>query len=643
MSDFRIENNVLVAYEGAGSVVTLPDTITKIGAGAFRGCHGVTKVILPKICEEIGADAFRGLPKLKSVQLGEGLKRICEGAFAECGAITALELPKLLEVIGEGAFADSGLTELHIPDAVNSIGAGIMRGCRSLATLTVHEANVHYYAKDGVLYTKKRATVLECSPGRTSTVLELDECTRVVGKQAFYGNTRLTEVIFPASRRSGSQSEAVPYEKGVTDIEAQAFAYCTALRKLTLPGSLRNVDTFAFRDCTALTELTLPPEEEYTIGAAAFLGCRALRTVTLPERMRGEDPARLFGKDFSASVTYVAPPKKEQDPLLSAVGRYQDANAALATIYGYSFSNSEPSTPAKPAKRTMKEKDGVLLDYGTDATAKFPETVRRIAAGAFGGCRLTSLDIPRTVREIDDGALSPLNLTRLTLPGIFARRIDALFGGDAIAHCEDIRYAVDTTGGFEVDHERYGETTLVGYTGKTHDVVLPEGIERLPLGVFTENHDIRELVLPASLRLIEEGALSYLSMLDDIIVAEGNPYFKVVDKNLYTMDGEVLIRVHPRLKGTLYVHATRVADGAACGVTEYHYLKLGKKVEEIGRYAFAGDTSMGNIMVDAKHGAKLEIEEGAFAGCNAVGSISCPGVLKELFKTAVPWAEVTTS
>ncbi len=40
---FQIKNGVLVAYQGAGSKVTIPKGVTKIGERAFYGCDSLTK------------------------------------------------------------------------------------------------------------------------------------------------------------------------------------------------------------------------------------------------------------------------------------------------------------------------------------------------------------------------------------------------------------------------------------------------------------------------------------------------------------------------------------------------------------------------------------------------------------------------
>ena len=81
---------------------------------------------------------------------------------------------------------------------------------------------------------------------------------------AFAGCTALQEVVLPGD---------------VQVIGEYAFFNCTALTTVNLP-QLTRIDQYAFQVCTSLAELTLDNVE--AIDLAAFYGCTSLETLKLP-------------------------------------------------------------------------------------------------------------------------------------------------------------------------------------------------------------------------------------------------------------------------------------------------------------------------------------------------------------------------
>ena len=68
-SDFVIEGGVLKQYAGPGGDVVIPEDVTEIGYGAFRGCTGLTSVTIPERVKNIGDFAFSGCKRLTSIEI----------------------------------------------------------------------------------------------------------------------------------------------------------------------------------------------------------------------------------------------------------------------------------------------------------------------------------------------------------------------------------------------------------------------------------------------------------------------------------------------------------------------------------------------------------------------------------------------
>ena len=101
-----------IAYNQTGlKTLSIPNTVIKIGQGAFEGCTGLTSISIPYCITEISANVFEG-----------------------CTGLTSLTIPKLVTKIGEGAFKDcTGLTSVTIPNSVTNISGKAFEGCTGLA------------------------------------------------------------------------------------------------------------------------------------------------------------------------------------------------------------------------------------------------------------------------------------------------------------------------------------------------------------------------------------------------------------------------------------------------------------------------------------------------------------------------------
>lgn len=105
MEEFKIENNVLVEYNGDGGDVVIPDSVKEIGSYAFYGCRGLTSINIPDSVEVIGNDAFSDCISLTSVNIPDSVTKICGWAFYCCSGLTAINIPNSVTEIGYSAFS----------------------------------------------------------------------------------------------------------------------------------------------------------------------------------------------------------------------------------------------------------------------------------------------------------------------------------------------------------------------------------------------------------------------------------------------------------------------------------------------------------------------------------------------------------
>ena len=115
----------------------IPNSVTSIEDGAFRGCSGLTELTLPNSITSIGDFAFSLCSGLTELTLPNSLTEIGKSAFRGCSGLTELTLPNSVTSIGDGAFRGCrGLTGLTLPNSVTSIGESAFYLCSGLSKIT---------------------------------------------------------------------------------------------------------------------------------------------------------------------------------------------------------------------------------------------------------------------------------------------------------------------------------------------------------------------------------------------------------------------------------------------------------------------------------------------------------------------------
>ena len=112
--------------------VKLSAAITELPEGVFSGCEALTSVTLPKKLKSVGARAFAGCAALPGVTLPDDVTVIPEALFEGCAALDGVKLHNHTSSIGERAFAGSGLRSISIPATVTQIGAQAFAECANL-------------------------------------------------------------------------------------------------------------------------------------------------------------------------------------------------------------------------------------------------------------------------------------------------------------------------------------------------------------------------------------------------------------------------------------------------------------------------------------------------------------------------------
>ena len=206
----------------------IPNSVTKIGNFAFRGCTGLTSVDIPNSVTVIGWYAFEGCDGLNSIVIPNSVTVIGDFAFDKCIGLTSIVIPNSVIEIGEGAFYScSGLTSIVIPNSVTSIGNEAFQSCWRLTSVNIPNS----------VTAIGNETFSGCI-GLTSIVIPNSVIS--IGDRAFYNCSALTSIDIPNS---------------VTAIGARAFYSCIGLTSIVIPNSVTSIGQWAFTGCTRLTDV----------------------------------------------------------------------------------------------------------------------------------------------------------------------------------------------------------------------------------------------------------------------------------------------------------------------------------------------------------------------------------------------------
>ena len=218
--------------------VTLPDTLTELGEGAFSSC-----------------------PNLVRIDTGDGVRTISDGAFSDCPKLISVTLGHSVSHIEGSAFDNSPVLEIY-----DLSGGFVTEGMYRDHAMVIHYSALEpsrLTIRDGLVFLQTDdALVLGAYIGDAQEIALPDmDVSYTIGKRAFFRNRTVRSVTIPACvteigeeafRSSALRSLALP--AGPCVVAAYAFAD-TPLKTVTIPAAITRIEGYAFRGCDELQEV----------------------------------------------------------------------------------------------------------------------------------------------------------------------------------------------------------------------------------------------------------------------------------------------------------------------------------------------------------------------------------------------------
>lgn len=262
------------AFEDCAALtsVTIPEGVTYINTAAFYECKALTDVSLPKSLTAIGWSAFCGCSALTEITIPDNVTELDNYAFFECTELKSVTIPESVSKINSFAFClCSGLTEVTIPKSVTSLYYTAFMECDNLESIEVSADNPSYASVDGVLFNKDKTQIITCPAGKKGEYA-MPESVMYIGQFAFY-ESALARVIIPDS---------------VKEIGIDAFAHCRALTEITIPKSVTFILGNEFRCSQLLTEINVDADNpKYTSEDGVMFNKNKTQLIAYPSGKAG--------------------------------------------------------------------------------------------------------------------------------------------------------------------------------------------------------------------------------------------------------------------------------------------------------------------------------------------------------------------
>ena len=642
------------AFSGCDNLtdVTIPDSVTSIGECAFCDCESLTNVTIPDSVTSIGDEAFCDCESLISVTIPASVTSIGDEAFWSCSKLTEINvdsdnnhycsqngvlfskdqtiliccperksgeyaIPESVESIADYAFDGCiSLTRVTIPDSVTSIGNNAFYACTSLTSVTIPDSVISIGA--GAFCNCIGLTEAKIGSGVTIigdiafwsciylTTITIPASVESIGESAFEHCIRLTDINVDIENRHYYSQNGVVFSKdqtiliccpagkngeyaipeSVESIGDDAFRTCVGLTAITIPDTVTSIGETAFINCWSLTEITIPTSVE-SIGNGAFAECYDLNKIIIPNSVKV-----IGSRAFEETAYYKDETNWDNDVLYIDNALIEARNSISGD---YTVKNGT-TIIADSAFRDCQFLTGVTCT----------DSVTSIGYRAFDGCsNLTSVTLPN-ITNINNYTFYNCNsLTEVNI-GIGVASI----GGFAFDNCSSLmRINVDSNNTVYSSHEG-----VLFNKDKTELILCPNGLS--------------EIMIPASVTSIGEGAFYFCDSLTGINVDSNNTVYSSHEGVLFNKDKTTVILCPYGKSGSYVIPAgvTSIGDYAFCGCDNLTNITIPKSVTTICESAFEFCSSLISITIPD---SVTNIGIFAFNACNELTDVYYNGTKAE--------------
>ena len=347
-------------------------SIQKLGDRAFYGCTSLKKITLPSTITNLGWECFDGATIVTSMATVPPVidKSEDETSSIPMGEFVLVNVPEASldsyksanywkdmakRIFPIGTKFDYDVTTEAQPSTSDLLDKVGLKNANSIVSLKV-KGSINSY---DVMVIRNKMDNLH--------YLDLSDANVVENSYEYYtGCSTKNDTIGRNAFRELSKLVTISLPNSVKAIESGALYKCTKLKSVVLPENLQSIEygdwsSGAFADCYSLTDVKFKACN--FIGSLAFSNCYALNHVTLPPDLKTIDQYAFANCSSLHSVDF--------PPLLESIGSYAFQSCALDSI-------------SLPGLTRIDEY--AFSGCGNLKEVKVPSTLESVGDKAFEGC-----------------------------------------------------------------------------------------------------------------------------------------------------------------------------------------------------------------------------------------------------------------
>ena len=446
--------------------IEIPASVQKIGDHAFADCSNLETVTFKEQAASklttIDTSAFEGCSLMKLSKLPDGVTTINASAFKDCKKISLTDdLPTGLITIGNAAFENCTMLQIDKLPAITALGMAAFKNCVKLPFLSVDTSNL----------AEINATAFEGCTGLTDVRIDGGEKKQTtIADGAFATCENLNWVIINNIKSVGKKAFTnLPISllniNQVDAIGESAFAGCDKLENPVIQNT-KTIGASAFAGSGAQTDDNkVLLDSIQNVGSRAFEGCQFTSADI---------------RDLEKVTTYTDPETKiEYSPF------------AKSRIKKVEFSDETKNTVCTKAFKNVTSLQSVELAY-----CLIYGNISTIDASAFEGCvNLTDINLSDELTTINGLAFYNTGLTEITVPASLTKITTASAAGKTVS-------------------------PFAG--GVLRKVTFADGVTKSLQGMFMGTTSLEEVVLPESLKTIDQNTFKDCSGLKKLSVVKSD-------------------------------------------------------------------------------------------------------------------------
>mgnify|MGYP004615038235 CR=1 FL=1 len=320
---------------------------------------------------------------------------------------------------------------------------------------------------------------------------------------------------------------------------------------IVIPPSIKKIGSGAFSGVTNLKKVVIPGTVE-EIGDNAFSNNTTLEEVTIEYgvkkvgRFAFKGCSNIKSLEFPDSITEIA--------------------------YG-AMQNCSSLNDLKLSKNMTAINSYLVAGCSELVTMDITEKIQLIGSYAFELCsKLKKLNIPASVTRIDSGAFwGNYNLKDIVID----------------TESNDFKFEK----GFLLSKD--GKKVYFGLLSLTA-LEIPDGVEGIVMDAFSGSNAV-SMSLPNSLKELSGYEFTGIQNLKEIRIDSDNPYFKIMDSNLYSKDGKTLYKYLKNESIINVPEGVETINSRAILATGTQSVSLPSTLVNINNSAISGITGLINI------------------------------------------------